>query len=903
MVAATLSDYVNERIAALADVATIAVIFDPRAALTWSDSNEYEDSRGRAWNVLRYDGNDIAFRKANLGKRTIIWVTASPSEVNEASPKITLNSMMDIWSRADLLMDASIVGVIKHIVPNETWPVGPLWEYGDILCQNLIAVQKGMSELRRYMPYPAALDVSAVRALALHCLRPDIPASAFLFRADTPRAILDNYLDLLWNGQWDEAGMSLLQKQALQAPNIALENIHDWFTLPVSQLAEYLYLRRLLGVFRVQNIANQLRGLGMLDLPVEQLETHIGRLLERWDQDSTWRTEIIRQAESVLQEDEIYRCLVLLDLKTPYDILNALAHVEAPAVIFALQSEFIRMGTDRSDFFQVSPAWLEHRNPLLARLPETPYTNRVEILTAILDNMAFIDSRRSLTIPVDADLARLLDWYVGEKLFDLEYACTRADSSVQYTPESIRPGLKKYLGGQKEWVKSFLDTIDHALANVIQINWSNYPSHPRLSTNVLWDAVKKRRFTPTEKNRLWVVVFDGMRWDTWVRHVRPRLLERFELVEAEKPYVSLLPSWTMIARTGLLSGKQPAGWKNSSGRPSRDQADLAAQLFNLSVKDRNRQLAFYSGMESDRKLEKLFASKRFPYNILVYNISDDNLHAMKGNLVELNKVVDTLLDSIVQSLTNLIEPDDTVVISSDHGFAELEEGDSISIKDDNRWQRQMDGDPNPIRYRYIMSHNLPSDFEKQHANNIFKISYPGFDEHFTVSIGRKWFRRAEARGAEDRYAHGGLSFAEMTVPGAVLKKITQKKVKPDISFEPETISLVEGETVELRVRMSNKGNVTIKGQLDVQIEPINDLITFPISLLPGDVKAVAVPVKGLYRLLPNKQVESTQSVKVTFTFKDLDGKDKKKSQRIPVTVTPRTDKVEIDFGALDDLNV
>jgi hypothetical protein len=903
MTVTTLLDYVHQKIASLPDVARLAVVFDPRAALGWTDSLGLEDEQGRIWFIQEYSGNDLAFRRSQRSTRTIVWVTSTTGSADDPSPNITLNSMMDIWGRADILLDASIVGVIRALVPNETWPVVPLWDYSNILSQNLPAVQKGVKELRRYLPRSAALDTSSVRALALHCLRPDIPANIFLFQLDTPGAILQAYLDLIWRGQWDEIGVRLLQQQALQASHLKQEAVRSWLNIPVNQLAVYIYLRRLLGLFPIPNIANHIRGLGIIDVPVEQLEAYIGRLLERWDRDPIWRVEIIRQAELFLQEDDLQRSVNLLGLTTPEKILEALVLADTPGAIYTLQAEFIRKGVENVDFYRLTPLWKERRNPLLASLPNTPYAEQVSTMAGILDDISFIDSCRSLSLPAETDLARLLDWYVAQTLYDLEYAHARADSSVQYAPASLRVGLKKHLSAQKDWIKSYLDDLDHALAKVIKENWSSYVGHPRLSTYVLWDAVKKRRMMPTEKARLWVVVFDGMRWDTWVRHVRPRLLEKFELVEAEKPYLSLLPSWTMVARTGLLAGKPPAGWKNSAGQTSKNQADLAAQLFNIPKNDRNRQLAFYSGMESDRKLDQVFASKRFPYNVLVYNISDDNLHGIKGNLVELNKVVDTLLDNIIQALTNLIEPDDTVVISSDHGFVELSENEFISVRDDNRWQRKIDGDPNPVRYRYLTSHDIPQDVENQHAKDLFKVSYPGFADLFTVIIGRKWFRRAESRGPEDRYAHGGLSFAEMTVPGAVLKRITQKRIKPEVSFEPETLTILEGETAELVVNVTNKGNVELNGHLIADPEPIGDKFSFSIRLLPGSIEKLSVPVKGYFRQLTSKQVEGTQFVKITLTYKDLDGKEKSKAHRVPVAVTPRTDKVEIDFGGLNDLEV
>ena len=46
--------------------------------------------------------------------------------------------------------------------------------------------------------------------------------------------------------------------------------------------------------------------------------------------------------------------------------------------------------------------------------------------------------------------------------------------------------------------------------------------------------------------------------------------------------------------------------------------------FGLSEAERKRRLRFYSGMESDRTQRQLDRDKRFPYSILVFNVSDDS---------------------------------------------------------------------------------------------------------------------------------------------------------------------------------------------------------------------------------------------------------------------------------------
>ena len=63
--------------------------------------------------------------------------------------------------------------------------------------------------------------------------------------------------------------------------------------------------------------------------------------------------------------------------------------------------------------------------------------------------------------------------------------------------------------------------------------------------------------------RVWVLIFDGMRFDTWEQVVKPVLAEAFEVTESVR--FGLLPSYTAYARTGILAGRLPAEWEGFKG--------------------------------------------------------------------------------------------------------------------------------------------------------------------------------------------------------------------------------------------------------------------------------------------------------------------------------------------------
>lgn len=903
MLPTTIKDFVIARLAELPPVARLVVLFDPYADLNLGETLIVEPATvsgiTRTWRVLRYDGNDLAFRKqqgSQPGQHDLIWVTAPPGTSREYGVQIKLQSMIDVWQRAEVFIDASLPGILRQLAPGETWPEAPIWEHAEILGQNLALVIEGWQTVRPRLKYPVALDKHLIRALALHCLKPDLPIEQFLFQVDTPARVLDNYLDLLWRTEWSEIGLTLLQKQAGEAPHLEQQaHIQAWLDTPPPNLARYIYLRRFLGRFNLPNIANQLRGLGLFEVETDILEAQVGRVLERWDQDHTWRHQIIRQAEASLEIDEINQVVELLGLNTPLAAAQAFAKADTPATIYALQVKLFVLAFESSEAHRYTPEWIEYRPQSLDNLPDTPYKQRALHLANLLDEISFIDSRLPLSLSKQQDIAHLLDRYIEHKLYDLEYAHARASSETLHILDvKLRRRFERYLEWQKGMISASLDELDRNLAELITTDWRRYLGHPRLATNILNDLVKKRHPRIDSQARLWVVIFDGMRWDTWANHVKPRLLETFEMVESEKPYLSLLPSWTGIARTGLLAGKLPGDWKSYKHHFTKDQAQLAAILFNLPQREYNRQLQFFSTMESGRRYHQAQSGDRYPYNILVYNISDDNLHSQQGGLAELNKVVDTLLENILQALKNLIEPEDTLIIASDHGFVELDEKDAVVVPDDRRWERYQRGEAHPVHYRYLTTHEIPDTLAL-----VYKVEYRGLLEKYTVAIGRRWFKRAESRGREDRYTHGGLSMAEMVVPGAILKRIVTRQVKPILSWRPDKLEIYEKETQAVVVTVANEGNTPLTGQLTLQANTADEALIYPISLPPGESRQVTYNVEGYYR---NKGY-STRQVTIALSYQDEQGQEKKMRKQVPVLVLQRKDIVELDFGGLSDLDI
>ena len=391
---------------------------------------------------------------------------------------------------------------------------------------------------------------------------------------------------------------------------------------------------------------------------------------------------------------------------------------------------------------------------------------------------------------------------------------------------------------------------------------------------------------------VWIVIFDGMRWDTWQHVVKPKLQQHFELVRSpEKAYLSLLPSWTRIARTGLLAGRLPKDWRTPDNRWSYDQKLLVAKSLNLTSSDVDRKLQFYSGMEADTTYQQLSVGDRYPWNVLIFNISDDGLHMERSDLTQLNAKIGAQMDSVLQTLTLHVQPNDLVLVSSDHGFMELDEADGIPIEEDARWSRELEGGDHPVRYRYLLGLHRPEGFTLTHPNHR--------PPDFTVAVGKRWFRRADDRRKPDRYAHGGLSLAEMVVPGALLRRITAPTVMLSLEGLPSSLEAIEDGPVIVEITVVNSGNQPGGYRLSAQLDTDSQAQEFVGMLDPGSRQTVTYRSTARYQ----KRTDGRNFLELVFAYQDVDETWKSaRRQQIPLAVTPRADVVEIEFGGLDDLD-
>jgi hypothetical protein len=487
--------------------------------------------------------------------------------------------------------------------------------------------------------------------------------------------------------------------------------------------------------------------------------------------------------------------------------------------------------------------------------------------------LATIQRCLAAPLPLPDDIGVLVDAYVesGDARMELLLALARKDADV--IGDETRLGrLQMFFEALQRQILDRLEAHDRLAGDLIQRDVRGYLSHRRSTIHFLRPLAAKMGHGG---RRLFVWLFDGMRYDTWTEVVRPLLAQNFA-IEEEMPLLAPLPTYTQLARKSLFAGGYPdAAWKGFGGRFTPDEQILAARNFGLtSDREMNQETIFIDHADTDVGLEKLRRLKARRFNCLVFNISDDNLHNEKGDLREINdKIRHKVERDVLPEMKRLVAAGDLVVVTSDHGFVELEDWRSITI-DAAQAETQ-------VFYRYL--------YDIEHPAGIV-VPYSGKRgvESVTVPIGRAWFTRE--KGRYTRYAHGGVSLPEMVVPGVVLRKLEAPEKIRLVITAPDRLRVQEDDDLEVPVTIRNDG--TSRVTIRVTIGPV-----------PGKTAELG---RGAERSFTERlRAElGLKFISILIEAKGADGRYavvKGGSRQIPVTVKERADKVEFS-KALDAFN-
>ena len=869
-------DYFHRRLSEAGKPVKLVVVYDPQRFLENAFNGSFADLTGKKWHVLRYDSNDYEFRREySLLPRAdskIVWITLPKS----AQQEVNISYVVDVIADAELVLDVSLSTVLQRSAP-ETWPdPQQLSAFADEIKNNLEKFLQLHSELRARLP-GGPLNLSHIKTIILGCHNPDLDViDVVLRKTDTSETIL-RYLELVWGHPLDKSDLALLKEILFSLKQSDTGEMFDWISQEPFNVAVFLYLYDILDRYNVSNPMELLKGLELLRVDPQAFKN--GRIksilaLVRTNKDSY--ATLIQAAESETNLAEVDRFINCISFETIDKIGEAIPKENSPLLLLGLCTHILRRAAQRKPMDLGDLKWADViiHHPILKTTVKTKFSERAQRILLFFYELKQIATVSAIEMEAKNSITDLVNLYWDSRAFSLELNLAHAKRHLKAIEDvETQNAIENYLDSVKSQIYDTIELIDLNLAELIESDTQEFGRHPMISANIIRQNIADDTSSFNSDRRLWVLVFDGMRLDTWELVIKSIVAEKFK-IQDEKRYVSPLPSYTDIARVSLLAGALPPQWRDYNNRPTSDHNILASRLFGLSRSegfDRLR-ITVYSDTDfAQRRLNERF----FDYNVLVYNVSDDLIHSHRGDIAELNDVIkNKITNNILPDLYSRISEQDVVLLTSDHGYQELEKNAGILLNegfDENT----------KVSQRYLKN----IECEKG-----VKISYG--DTFYSVAKSRDWFKRKRAQFG--RYAHGGISMNEMAVPAILLKKIVAPEIKGGIE-SPKEVKVDEDAPLEVSVVIKNEGNQKATFLLNVNAnvggaEPLREIIIPPNESVAQIIFSRPQATRDL------------KSLSLKLSYLDANGRKAERSTVVLITVKEKKDKVEISVGKeLDSL--
>lgn len=261
-----------------------------------------------------------------------------------------------------------------------------------------------------------------------------------------------------------------------------------------------------------------------------------------------------------------------------------------------------------------------------------------------------------------------------------------------------------------------------------------------------------------EASNVYIIIFDGMRWDEW-ELLKPRILKIFQgkmALEDVIPLLSILPSTTEWTRKSIFAGTFPKYFV------SQNEDELLGTALGL---DGSISIKMSGEQPEQREFVASFIEEERQIKPIIFSLIDIKAHSSKQNLVTLYEEVEVNFNNTIQPFLEKIQPDSLVFILSDHGFVELVGKGIVApdreIADPHRRYVVMKNDiqDNGLlssEFVFFRPESINMPYEQPSAR--YGFAKPG---RFLISV------KEQQSGRTLRYAHGGISMQEMIVPCAV----------------------------------------------------------------------------------------------------------------------------------------
>jgi len=886
------------------------------------------DPAGREWQLAVFRGDDLAFRlrfrDASSKGPTLIVLSRGVETTKRIIEPINVSFVADILAKDEVgaPLDLSVTALFRRVAPKINFPVTELRRFKNELLTRIDYVQEAAEKLIKNWGQPDSWGRGQVAAMVLLAHHPDLNVADIWPDETTPVEFLAHIVQLLVGLPQLRSHRGIVEMAIREAAREQVRDVLFWADAETQELAAYLVLRDFAG--QLQNPSTQLAGLRLFspELPLSRMEPMATQVIAALNkQPKLWAT-VNQCAESFVTPRRAARVLELMPSPTAgLSDASVLLRQENPAILRQQLASALIAFFNQPE--AQSLAWvLPLEGHVLLRADE-PFSERARQCRAGLNlflRLHRIEQRLAETVPRFEHADALLDWFTGgQHLLELDLshahhdleACAGGEDELQDKgqeylfggPDEQRPKA----GSLKGKVLARLRNLDEALAAFVRESPEQFGRGARSARGLLRRKIDVGLINAgTLPGRVWVLLFDGMRFDTWERVVKPVLAESFDI--QDEPYFCVLPSYTAFARTGLFASALPIEWKGFKGTFSDNEQQLFAVNMGLNAQEAKAKLRFVVEADTNKARAKLnLADKEAALlNVLIYPVSDDACHEFGGDLATFNNKIraDMVGDKIagvrgiVDDLLRRISPQDTVVLSSDHGFVELLPGDAVQISKAEADKAGTTLEAS-VHWRYVEGFP-PGPMPEA-------VAVPVASQTVWMAVGRRWFSR---EGVKDtpRYTHGGLSLAEVVVPGVVLRRVSEKEARVELIDLPSVIAADEDDVLELPVAIRNTGNCEVEFELRVLNNLGEELLSRRAGLAPATTQKETARVTAKYKESSNREpdpMNTVTGVTVRLRHTDLKGEWREALDgliTIPVKVKPKPVKLETDaLKSFDDV--
>ena len=870
----TFLDILGTRLAELPDATRMVIALDPRRIM--EVPNPFLDGRERDWHVFVYDQNDLSLRNSlpsyqKEDKRLLIIALGSKSK-HPTEFAVDLSYIPDLVEEATDIIDCSPQGLLSNLIkeplPPDVFeePLLSLW------AQDLNSFVRNLTKYQKIAGKRGVMDRFDAMAVSLATGVQNISIEDLANLPTESIQRLTFYLRIV-----AECDLGDLETVALQGfilgPNPDTDT-KAWYSIERLALLKFLYFGLAVIRYAVPNGIEEIQHLGLLGFDVGHLGNKTEKVLNLLRKDIQFQQAVTATVEdSPALQPDVDKLVNIFKFGSFEDALNSFSEEPSPAISISVSRFLIDWIMSSKEGRTALAAWRGRESLLKDVYPKTPFTEGARGYRKLIERLSWLESTIVKAPSPPSDLLSMIDTYRAADLYLLELKEAEAWDIVRLlNDQRVTNTLKPIM----EQLRSRIDTIvtgyDKALAKTITSDFPVYTHFQRLNTKILRNLIQAGA---PRKERVWIIILDGMRLDTWYSIVWSKLREIFDVDGEEQLYLATLPSYTDISRIAFLAGKLPPHWKDYYNSFTSDHNILLSRYLDLGKEESKKKLKIISRVEEKtEQMEIDFETAQ--YRCLIFNISDDWIHNEQGSLVRINEIIKEKFEKMVlPEVAHRVESGDIVVVTSDHGFIELRKGMSYQVnipKNATEWSVEN------IKYRYI---------ENGHHEKGVKVTYDN-KTHWILATGSEWFERPKPAGKPARYSHGGISMAEMVIPAVRLKKRLEKKVEILVSVEPPP-PCSPGDTVYLPIQVRNQGTIDTNVSLSCRLAG---------RLIAED--SIVLPAGAGYNwsVSVNADPKANQvSINAQYT---LPGKEKRSAKRlITIPIKELGTKVEIDTSALD----